>query len=41
MPALLLKYNISADEEANFESVVNATPILAVTLGAGISGKLI
>jgi len=38
MPALLLKYNVQPDKEARFESNINAIPILAVTIGAGVSG---
>lgn len=41
MPTLIAKYNIPPDKEASFESNVNAIPILAVTLGAGVSGQII
>lgn len=41
MPTLYLKYNVPLEKEASFQSNINAIPILAVTLGAGVSGQII
>jgi len=38
MPTLYAKYNVPQDRQATFASNVNAIPILAITLGAGVSG---